>query len=110
MDITEIIINIVIDRTRKLNAEGQRLVSEGVNLLKPPNFLYGVGVGEGGGGVQDQLLMLNPNSLYSGSWDGGWGPTFDAQSKSAKKLKILISYMGGGGGGVGGGGGYWTNF
>ena len=43
--------------TRKLTAEGQRLVSEGSYLLKTPNCHFF----EGGVGIQ--LLMLSPNLL-----------------------------------------------
>ena len=79
-------------KTRKLTAEGQRLVSKGSNLARRPNCHFG----RGGGLVRTnfQLLMLHPNLLKSqnpitvGEGEGVGDdqfPTFDAESKSAKK-------------------------
>ena len=66
------------DIKKRKGSKGQRLVSEGSNLLKA-RIPYKVG-GGGGKGVGDQLptLMLSPNLLKSQSptyrkWDGGGG-------------------------------------
>ena len=84
--------------TRKLTAEGQRLVSASYKYSKIPNYLYG---GGGGSGVWDELPTFDaasksaktPNSLMVGEGVQDQLPTFDAESKSGK----IPNSLGGGG-------------
>ena len=73
-------------------------------MLSPKMLKSQIHIFLGGGDPGNQLLMLSPKMLKfqnhifvgGGGGEGGWWPTFDAESKNAK---IPNSHFSGGGGG-----------
>ena len=87
-------------RTRKLTAEGQKLVSEGCDLVISPNCHFW----SGRAGNQLSTFDAEPksakisNSLYSEGVGGRLGPNFQILMLSPNLLKSQIPFTVGGGG------------